>query len=285
MMMDVMQTNRLWTWIGLLFLIGSSCLPTSAYAVSAQELKSRLQKKVFFIRGFYIDDHLVYDGQGKVEGHPQSGPWSVAALHIDEIRTHRDKILLEGTRAVAVTDPGNQKFLETIPPNADHIEIEVESALDSLSDSDLDQLLDRIFLSKVTVQDVPEWWHDFFEGTKKNPEDFKPGAAIPGMESEGQPVFRPANGVSGFTPPKLLAHTEPEYVEIARKAKLQGTTVLNMVANKEGIPEQIQVTRPLGIGLDDSAVQTVQKWRFSPATKNGEPVPVWVSVEVTFRLR
>jgi periplasmic protein TonB len=60
--------------------------------------------------------------------------------------------------------------------------------------------------------------------------------------------------------------------------------VLTAVIDKQGVPERIQVARAIGIGLDDAAVEAVQKWRFSLAMRNGEPVAVVVSIEVAFRL-
>jgi len=44
------------------------------------------------------------------------------------------------------------------------------------------------------------------------------------------------------------------------------------------------VVRPLGMGLDEKAVEAVGKWRFKPGQKDGHPVPVMANVEVNFRL-
>ena len=45
-----------------------------------------------------------------------------------------------------------------------------------------------------------------------------------------------------------------------------------------------RVAKPLGLGLDEKAQETVRTWRFKPAMRNGTPVPVRVIVEVSFRL-
>jgi len=44
------------------------------------------------------------------------------------------------------------------------------------------------------------------------------------------------------------------------------------------------VARPLGMGLDEKAIEAVRTWRFEPAKKDGQPVPVQMNVEVSFRL-
>jgi protein TonB len=77
---------------------------------------------------------------------------------------------------------------------------------------------------------------------------------------------------------------EPAYSEEARKAKYQGTVVLWIVVDAQGNVHDVRVVKPLGLGLDEKAVETVQTWKFKPATRNGTPVPVRVMVEVSFRL-
>jgi TonB family protein len=60
--------------------------------------------------------------------------------------------------------------------------------------------------------------------------------------------------------------------------------VLWLVVDANGLPQNIKVQRALGMGLDEEAVKAVKRWRFQPATKDGEPVPVMINVEVNFRL-
>jgi len=88
----------------------------------------------------------------------------------------------------------------------------------------------------------------------------------------------------GITKPEVLKQVEPEYSEDARKAKYQGTVVLSLVVDEAGHAQQIKVTRSLGLGLDQKAIEAVQKWLFKPGTKDGKPVAVYASIEVNFRL-
>jgi len=52
----------------------------------------------------------------------------------------------------------------------------------------------------------------------------------------------------------------------------------------DGTTSNISVVRPLGLGLDEKAIEAVRKWRFRPSLKDGKPVPVRANVEVNFRL-
>ena len=84
--------------------------------------------------------------------------------------------------------------------------------------------------------------------------------------------------------PRPLATPDPEYTEPAREAKLQGMCVLGLIVGADGKPRDIRVIRKLGMGLDEKAIVAVSQWIFAPATKDGTPVPVQISVQVSFRL-
>jgi protein TonB len=97
----------------------------------------------------------------------------------------------------------------------------------------------------------------------------------------GGGAYRIGGGVS---PPSVLSKVEPEYSEEARKAKWQGTVVLQLVVDEKGLPQQMKVLHSLGLGLDQKAMEAVAKWRFKPGMKDGKPVPVIATIEVNFRL-
>jgi len=115
-----------------------------------------------------------------------------------------------------------------------------------------------------------------------------------GIGSGSGPGFGPGSGGGmgggayriggGVSPPSILFKVEPEYSEEARKAKFQGTVLLYVVVDEKGLPRDIKVLRPLGLGLDQKAVEAVEKWKFTPGKKDGKPVPVQAQIEVNFRL-
>jgi TonB family protein len=97
----------------------------------------------------------------------------------------------------------------------------------------------------------------------------------------GGGAYRPGGGVTNPVP---ILHPEPQYSEEARKAKWQGAVMLSLVVDATGKPTEIHVIRPLGLGLDEKAIEAVQKWTFKPGMKDGKPVAVQAQIEVTFRL-
>ena len=97
----------------------------------------------------------------------------------------------------------------------------------------------------------------------------------------GGGVFRVGGGV---TAPTLLFKVEPEYSEEARRAKYQGTVVLYVEVAPDGKARNMKVIRSLGLGLDEKAMEAVNKWKFRPGYKDGKAVTVAATIEVNFRL-
>lgn len=100
----------------------------------------------------------------------------------------------------------------------------------------------------------------------------------------GGGVYRPGNGV---TTPRVLREVRPNYTSDAMRAKVQGVVVLECVVRTDGSVGDVQVTRSLDstFGLDQEAIKAAKAWRFAPGTRMGEPVPVLISIELTFTLR
>jgi len=86
------------------------------------------------------------------------------------------------------------------------------------------------------------------------------------------------------TKPRQIKSRNPKFSEQARKDKVQGVVLLLLVVTREGRVVDVRVKDGLGHGLDENAIKAVRKWQFAPATKDGKPVAVQISVEVDFHL-
>jgi TonB family protein len=89
---------------------------------------------------------------------------------------------------------------------------------------------------------------------------------------------------SGVKPPRVIYSPEPPFSKKARAARYQGVSTLSLVVGADGIPRNIKVVNPLGMGLDEKAVEAVSTWKFQPATKDGKAVAVQIAVELDFHL-
>lgn len=92
-------------------------------------------------------------------------------------------------------------------------------------------------------------------------------------------------GVGGdVSEPIPIYEPDPEYSDAARKAKFQGTVVVGVIIGADGHVYDPKVLQPLGLGLDEKAIEAVKLWRFEPAKKHGQPVRVAANIEVNFHL-
>ncbi len=105
------------------------------------------------------------------------------------------------------------------------------------------------------------------------------------------PVLRPGTLVnlsdSGVTPPVAVNNPVLRYPPIAERQKIDGTVTLNVLVDEKGNVLDAQVTAGAGgkAGLNEAAMDNVKQRKYRPATKEGVPVKVWITVAVQFKLR
>jgi len=84
----------------------------------------------------------------------------------------------------------------------------------------------------------------------------------------------------GVTPPRVVQQVQPEHP--AKGFRISGTVQISVIVTSAGTPREVRVVKSLEKDIDQSAVEAVQKWRFEPARKDGQPVAVKVTVEIRF---
>ena len=97
----------------------------------------------------------------------------------------------------------------------------------------------------------------------------------------GGGLMHPGGGVSN---PVLIYDPDPEFSDEARRAKYQGICVVGLIVDAQGNPQDVKVVRPLGMGLDEKAIEAVRQYKFKPAMYKGRPVAVAINIEVNFRI-
>ena len=91
-------------------------------------------------------------------------------------------------------------------------------------------------------------------------------------------------GIGGVTNPIPIVSPEAEFSDEARRNKFQGVCLISLIVDAHGYPRNPRVIQPLGMGLDQKALDAVEMYRFKPGRKDGRPVPVTITVAVNFRL-
>ena len=86
--------------------------------------------------------------------------------------------------------------------------------------------------------------------------------------------------------PKPISQTIPGYTEEAIKAGIEGVVLLNCLIDADGFVKDCEVNQGLGYGLEEAAMREIaENWRFEPGRKDGSPVSVRATIEISFKLR
>jgi protein TonB len=92
-------------------------------------------------------------------------------------------------------------------------------------------------------------------------------------------------GFGQMKEPRKLVDTKPVYPETARRARLQGVVILEIIVDKQGNVRSWKVLRPLSLGLTEAAIDAVRQWKYEPPMYNGRPVEVLITVTMRFSLQ
>jgi protein TonB len=114
-----------------------------------------------------------------------------------------------------------------------------------------------------------------------------PGAAASGAATlPGPPAMPPGPVRPGgdIKPPARVAYQPPIYPSLARTAHVEGIVILEATIDETGIVRDVRLLRSIPL-LDRAAIEAVSQWRYTPTRLNGVPVPVILTVTVTFALR
>jgi TonB family protein len=278
-----------------------------------QDLQSQYKGKVFLLRNFYDGPSLHFDTKANILGVWSSGDWTVdGVVRVEDVRLTDSSLSIQARRLhmgwlvpSGFSDVPDQKPSDGNPQNETRtLNIEADLAANAPAIS-AETLMMKIFL---TAQDsftnmVPDYWRPCVVAALSSvrrkqysacqfSEEFIaiPGVALNGSENLQEGEVTSSSGPQpykighGITAPKIKLHFAPPYSEQARRAQYQGAAALLIVVNQAGEVRNIHVAKPIGLGLDQRAVETVSKWQFEPGEKDGKPVNIMMAVEIVFHL-
>jgi TonB family protein len=90
--------------------------------------------------------------------------------------------------------------------------------------------------------------------------------------------------LDSFIGPAIVSRVEPEYSAEALLARLEGSVMIAVSVAPDGAITSLQLLKPLGLGLDEAALNALRFWKFAPATDHGQPAPGIIPVTLQFRL-
>jgi TonB family protein len=263
-------------------------------ARAADDLESQLKTdylgKVLTLRHFYSGHHLRFNWDGAVIGLAKAGPWTTdGQISITKIELRGRILELTGRRVCLVFDAKAKPYRDVLEFLAEstaddrgkmekffenrEISIKITLPSENANKKEGAATMNAIFLAHGESMRgiVPSFWRDYVDRL----EGREIGApAVPGTVYEVK-----EDEVSA---PRVILQPDPLLTEEARKAHYAGTTTLTVVVGVAGDVSDPQIVSPLGLGLDENAVETVRTWRFNPGRKDGKPVAVKTTVAVEF---
>src|ERR1700681_782888 len=111
------------------------------------------------------------------------------------------------------------------------------------------------------------------------------GHAVPAIPQEAPRAAGPPYRVGGeISRPEIISNPRPVYTELARRARVTGTVIAEAVIDEHGDVTDVRVLKGLPMGLSQAAVDAIKMWKFKPATREGQPVPVYYVLTVNFQV-
>jgi TonB family protein len=257
----------------------------AAHSQSLQDALSQEYKDhVLALRTPFAHGDQEFNSSGQLLNGRSSDPWLLyGAFQVENLNLTKDALRLEGPRVALRHAKTTDSTYITKLSKSVKIEIHLDQPLNSLDEAQA--LMDRVFFpeDEVTQHAAPELRRA--DDTTPDNQIFhvsknafrRPGANTPEAADD-----RDKEGI--VLSPKPTYTPDPGYSPLALQAKFRGTVVLKILVDKAGKISRIRLEKALGMGLDENAMEEVKRWRFKPATRNGQPVAVEMNIEVSFNL-
>ena len=231
------------------------------------KLREAMVGKVATLRNFYIESDLNFDSHGKLINKSKKGPWTYyGRVQVASIKLSDDLLVIKGERNVVQWEAAGREFENRTLEKTVRIAIQLPAGHNEKS---VLNAIDSVFLTRDTpLSDiVPDYWKDLLTTERRRRVDFeKQKAAI--MKSVREMD-------AGITPPKLRSSAAGIETSLTPFKDIKPTEVtFSLVVDENGDVKELQIEKPLGLGIDDPVADTIAHWKWAPATQAGQPVAV-----------
>jgi TonB family protein len=238
------------------------------YPVHAENIKDALNHKyknqILALRSPFIGADQKFDSAGhSLNAAPNSSWLLYGGIYVEKLNLSSDIVRVQGPLAAFADEKKDGQQVLVRFSKSQKIEIHLDQPLKSLEDAQT--VLGRVFFLGTDAAEhaKPEL---------RRADDTTPDDQIYDYHQDG------------VAAPKATFTPEPDFSEQARREKFQGNVILSIVVDKMGNVARIRLETVLGHGLDEHAMEAIKAWRFTPGTRNGEPVAVREPIEVAFNL-
>ena len=265
------------------FLLGISLLVAETgwaqTAPTQQELETRLKSQFLMLRGMWDGERLTFDTQGDLVGTAGKRFFSESAVVVEQVQLSDTELEIRGRRAgleFSLNSFSNRLKISAKPYNKEDIDITISR--DPQRPEALDDAINQVFsfgIDEKLAAAAPFYWQ-WLLGQYLHLDLYKP------EPTSTDQVNYPGGGVRN----PILKYAPDDLIERAVNIlHASGVSVIGLTVDVHGMPRNVHVVRPLGMGADEYAVAEVQQYRFEPAIYHGHGVPVDINIEVNFRPR
>src|SRR5579875_274304 len=254
---------------------------------NGQAVAERLIGKQLFLRGFWGNDTLKFDAQGRIETASETVPFTEAGIDVRSVRVDGTRLVIEGQRMALEFLPNDE--IRRVPAKTEQTPGSISMEIEGDGSGNFDKALDAVFAADLAslAPSLPEYWQAYAMT------HFLPVSNAPKLEKESFTMSEAENlrgleksalHVGGAVkPPTLIRTYNPTFTDLANAQKFSGNVKLYLWFDSDGKVSHVSVAKPAGLGLDEAAIAAVEKYEFQPATRDGNAVTVDLYLDVSFK--
>jgi TonB family protein len=252
-------------------LLASAMTACAAAQKTEDEVRARLVKQPLYLRWRWYSNLLVFDGVGNLQGKAERASFTLSGVEIRSVKLTATELDLDGQRV-------GLEFSKDVPKRVrlpEKISIRILAPMNG----DYTGALDAIFATNIAgMLPLPDYWKQFAEKhllSSEAADQVPPAVPWPNADTTGK------NG-KRIRMPMVVKSADPRISGPARELSYSGVVLVHMIVGQDGVPSQLQVARPAGLGLDEQAIAAVANYRFSPAILDDAPIAMELYIQVTF---
>lgn len=276
--------------VGSLFLAAALGAFAADTQTGGQAIAERLIGKQLFLRGFWADENLKFNGQGQIQSSADTVPFTESGIDVRSVRFDGNSLIIEGQRMALEFLPDDE--IRRVPAKTEQDPGAITLQIQADPSGSYDHALNAIFASDLAslAPSLPSYWQAYAlqhflpissTATLQKESYAKPSSAD---ENAAPPSDERAMHVGGSVKPPTLIHAyNPAFTDLANAQKFSGSVKLYLWFDSDGKVSHVSIARPAGLGLDEAAIAAVEQYQFQPATKDGAPVTVDLYLDVSFK--
>lgn len=221
-------------------------------------LRNVCRGSVLRLRTFYSGATLLYSASGKLVEGGKPGPWTLdACVWMASANLDGRALRLAGKRIYFVADGKGSKLT---PYLGRPISIEIETVPGPSVGAILEGVIAKVFIrnGQGLADFVPDYWKPFLRHPHLASHRFE-NILDGGGSYRLERWRRGSSNSTVFQPPPLYP--------VLHLAGATRTLVLRYTISHDGRVNTVVVVKPVGLGLEEKAVQTVKTWRFTPMSR------------------